>query len=167
MGDLFYYLGLKDNEILPDGCLLLYIGYLLKYSTFAHNLISNAMAEKTRYTDEELEEFREIILTKLEKAKKDYEILKSSITHEESNDTMDTSPTFKVLEEGATTLSKEEAGRLAQRQLKFIQHLQAALVRIENKTYGICRETGKLIAKERLRAVPHATLCIDAKMKQK
>ena len=126
-----------------------------------------AQKEKTRYSDAELEEFREIILAKLDKARKDYEILKSSISHEGSNDTMDTSPTFKVLEEGATTLSKEEAGRLAQRQLKFIQHLQAALVRIENKTYGICRETGKLIAKERLRAVPHATLCIDAKLKQK
>jgi len=125
------------------------------------------MAEKTRYTDEELEEFREIILKKLEKANKDYDILRSSITHEASNDTMDTSPTFKVLEEGATTLSKEEAGRLAQRQQKFIQHLQAALVRIENKSYGICRETGKLISKERLRAVPHATLSMDAKMKQK
>ncbi len=125
------------------------------------------MEEKTRYTDAELQEFKEIILEKLEKAREDYEILKSSITHEESNDTMDTSPTFKVLEEGATTLSKEEAGRLAQRQLKFIQHLQAALVRIENKTYGVCRETGKLIAKERLRAVPHATLCIDAKRAQK
>jgi len=125
------------------------------------------MEEKTRYTDAELQEFKEIILQKLEKARVDYEILKSSITHEESNDTMDTSPTFKVLEEGATTLSKEEAGRLAQRQLKFIQHLQAALVRIENKTYGICRETGKLIAKERLKAVPHATLSIDAKRAQK
>lgn len=125
------------------------------------------MAEKTRYTDAELQEFREIILGKLEKAKEDYEILKSSISHEESNDTMDTSPTFKVLEEGATTLSKEEAGRLAQRQFKFIQHLQAALVRIENKTYGICRDTGKLIGKERLRAVPHATLCIEAKNAQK
>jgi len=125
------------------------------------------MEEKTRYSDAELQEFRELIMEKLEKAREDYEILKSSISHEESNDTMDTSPTFKVLEEGATTLSKEEAGRLAQRQLKFIQHLQAALVRIENKTYGICRETGKLIAKERLRAVPHATLSIDAKRAQK
>jgi RNA polymerase-binding transcription factor DksA len=125
------------------------------------------MEEKTRYSDAELQEFKEIIINKLEKAKEDYEILKSSITHAESNDTMDTSPTFKVLEEGATTLSKEEAGRLAQRQLKFIQHLQAALVRIENKTYGICRETGKLIAKERLKAVPHATLSIDAKRNQK
>jgi len=123
------------------------------------------MAEKTRYSDEELEEFRQIILAKLDKARRDYEILKSSITHEESNDTMDTSPTFKVLEEGAATLSKEEAGKLAQRQQKFIQHLQAALVRVENKTYGICRETGVLIPKERLRAVPHATLSMEAKEK--
>ena len=125
------------------------------------------MAEKTRYSDEELNEFKQIILEKLEKAKKDYELLKSAITQNESNDTQDTSPTFKVLEEGAATLSKEEAGRLAQRQQKFIQHLQAALVRVENKTYGICRETGKLIPKERLRAVPHATLSIDAKQKQR
>jgi RNA polymerase-binding transcription factor DksA len=125
------------------------------------------MAEKKRYSDEELEEFKQIILQKLDKAKEDYELLKRSITHSESNDTQDTSPTFKVLEEGAATLSKEEAGRLAQRQQKFIQHLRAALVRIESKTYGICRETGKLIAKERLRAVPHATLSIEAKQNQK
>jgi RNA polymerase-binding transcription factor DksA len=123
------------------------------------------MAEKTRYSDEELAEFKVIILNKLEKAKEDYEILKSSITQSDNNDTQDTSPTFKVLEEGAATLSKEEAGKLAQRQLKFIQHLQGALVRVENKTYGICRDTGKLIPKERLRAVPHATLSIDAKEK--
>lgn len=121
------------------------------------------MGEKTRYSDEELMEFRKIILDKLEKAQEDYEMYRNSITHGDGNDTQDTSPTFKVLEEGAATLSKEEAGKLAQRQLKFIQHLQAALMRIENKTYGICRETGKLIAKERLRAVPHATLSIDAK----
>ncbi|MFP4025359.1 MAG: TraR/DksA family transcriptional regulator [Thiohalospira sp.] len=125
------------------------------------------MAEKTRYTDEELAEFKEIILKKLDKAQQDYDLLKKTITHSESNDTEDTSPTFKVLEEGAATLSKEEAGRLAQRQLKFIQHLKAALVRIENKTYGICRETGKLISKERLRAVPHATLSIEAKQNQR
>ena len=124
------------------------------------------MAEKTRYTDAELAEFKELILGKLEKAKEDYEIYKNSITQSDGNDTQDTSPTFKVLEEGAATLSKEEVGKLAQRQLKFIQHLQAALVRIENKTYGICRETGKLIAKERLRAVPHATLSIEAKNSQ-
>ena len=121
------------------------------------------MAEKTRYSDAELEEFRSIILEKLELAKRDYDMLKSGITNSDGNDTADTSPTFKVLEEGASTLSKEEAGRLAQRQMKFIQNLQAALIRIENKTYGICRETGKLIPKERLRAVPHATLSIEAK----
>ncbi len=125
------------------------------------------MAEKTRYTDAELAEFKELILEKLAKAQKDYELLRNGITNLDGNDVMDTSPTFKVLEEGASTLSKEESGRLAQRQMKFIQHLQAALVRIENKTYGICRETGKLIPKERLRAVPHATLSIEAKNDQK
>ena len=122
-----------------------------------------AEVEKTRYSDEELAEFKKILLDKLEKAKNDYELLRASITHTMSNDTEDTSPTFKVLEEGAATLSKEESGRLAQRQLKFIHHLEAALVRIENKTYGICRETGKLIPKERLKIVPHATLSIEAK----
>ena len=121
------------------------------------------MAEKTRYTDAELDEFRKLIIEKLDKAQKDYELLRNGITNLDGNDVMDTSPTFKVLEEGAATLSKEESGRLAQRQMKFIQHLQAALVRIENKTYGICRETGKLIPAERLRAVPHATLSIEAK----
>lgn len=125
------------------------------------------MAEKTRYSDTELQEFKDIINGKLDKAKKDYELLRNTITHGDGNDTQDTSPTFKVLEEGASVLSKEEAGKLAQRQLKFIQHLQAALIRIENKSYGVCRETGKLISKERLRAVPHATLSIDAKKNQK
>jgi RNA polymerase-binding transcription factor DksA len=122
--------------------------------------------EKNRYSAEELMEFKQIILAKLAKAQEDYEMYKNSITHEDGNDTNDTSPTFKVLEEGAATLSKEECGKLAQRQLKFIQHLQAALIRVENGTYGICRETSKLISKERLRAVPHATLCIDAKNEQ-
>lgn len=117
--------------------------------------------EKTRYSDEELAEFRQIILEKLSKAKEEYEQLRAAVTN--SNDVSDTSPTFKILEEGASTLSKEEAGRLAQRQMKFIQNLQSALIRVENKTYGICRETGKLIPKERLRAVPHATLSIEAK----
>ena len=118
---------------------------------------------KTRYSDEELAEFKEIILKKLEKARQDYDLLRATITHTGNNGTDDTSPTFKILEEGAATLSKEESGRLAQRQLKFIQHLEAALIRIENKTYGICRETGKLIPKERLKVVPHATLCIEMK----
>lgn len=125
------------------------------------------MGEKKRYSDQELKEFKELIQEKLRTAQADYEMYKNSITQSDGNDTQDTSPTFKVLEEGAATLSKEESGKLAQRQLKFIQHLQAALIRIENKTYGICRETGKLIAKERLRAVPHATLSIDAKNSQK
>ena len=124
------------------------------------------MTEKKRYTDVELQEFKDLILAKLAKAKKDYDTLKAVISNSSGNDIEDTSPTFKVLEEGASVLSKEEAGRLAQRQAKFISHLEAALIRIENKTYGICRETGKLIAKERLRAVPHATLSIEAKNKQ-
>ena len=89
--------------------------------------------------------------------------MRDVVTHDSSNDIEDTSPTFKVMEEGASTLSKEEAGQLAQRQYKFIQNLEAALVRIENKTYGVCRMTGKLIPKERLRLVPHATLTVEAK----
>ena len=124
------------------------------------------MAEKTRYSDAELEEFRAIIMEKLELAQRDYELLKASLTGADGNDTDDTSPTYKVLEEGANTLSKEETTRLPQIHLDTKleeQGMQAALVRIENKTYGICRETGKLIPAERLRAVPHATLSIEAK----
>ena len=121
------------------------------------------MAEIKRYSDEDLEEFRAIINEKLALAKRDYNQMMRQLMNADGNDVDDTSPTYKVLEEGANTLSKEETTRLAQRQMKFIQSLQAALVRIENKTYGICRETGKLIPKERLRAVPHATLCIEAK----
>jgi RNA polymerase-binding transcription factor DksA len=127
----------------------------------------NENEEKTRYSYEELQEFKEIILQKLEKAQADYELYKSLLSHEDTNDIMDTSPTFKVLEEGANVLSKEEIGKIAQRQLKFIQHLQAALVRIETGTYGVCRETGKLISKERLKAVPHATLSMEAKTNRK
>lgn len=125
------------------------------------------MGSKNRYSDEDLNEFKELINKKLKVAQEDYEMYRNSITQNDGNDISDTSPTFKVLEDGAATLSKEEAGKLAQRQQKFIQHLQAALVRIENKTYGICRETENLISKDRLRAVPHATLCIDAKNNQK
>lgn len=124
------------------------------------------MTEKTRYSDEELLEFKELILKKLEKAQADFELYRAYVSNREGNDTADTSPTFKVLEEGAMTLGKEQAGRMAERQMKFINHLQAALVRIENKTYGVCRATGKLIPKERLRAVPHATLAIEAKQQQ-
>lgn len=132
----------------------------LKTFNYNNNI---TMAEKLRYSDEELEEFKTIILEKLAKARKDYELLRANVMNTDGNDTADTSPTFKVLEEGASTLGKEEAGRLAQRQAQFIAHLQNALVRIENKTYGIDRITGKLIPKERLRAVPHATLSVDSK----
>ena len=124
------------------------------------------MTEKMRYSDDELQEFKELIQAKLEKANLEYERLRSSLSNLDGNDVADTSPTFKVLEEGATTLNKEEAGHLAQRQKKFIQNLQAALVRIEHKTYGVCRKTGKLIPKERLRAVPHATLSMEAKLSE-
>lgn len=125
------------------------------------------MSEKTRYSDEELEEFRQIILEKIDKAQHEYDNLRQSLMNSEGNDTADTSPTFKVLEEGAYTLGKEEAARLAERQRVFINHLRAALVRIDNKTYGICRVTGKLIPKERLRIVPHATLSVEGKEQQK
>lgn len=121
------------------------------------------MAEKARYSDEELQEFKELILEKIDKAQREYDTLRASFMNSDGNGVADTSPTFKALEEGAYTLGKEEAARLAERQRQFIQKLQAALVRIENKTYGICRVTGKLIPKERLRAVPHATLSIDGK----
>ena len=119
--------------------------------------------EKVRYSDEELQMFKELIQQKLIAAQSEYDQLKSAVTHSSRNDTEDTSPTFKVLEEGASALSKEEAGQLAQRQYKFIRSLEAALVRIENKSYGICRDTGKLIPKERLLIVPHATLSVEAK----
>ena len=121
------------------------------------------MSKKTKYSLEELEEFKVILNEKLEIARQEYENYRAAVTNADGNDTIDTSPTYKVLEEGASTLSKEEAGRLAQRQMKFTQNFQAALMRIENGTYGVCRETGKLIPKERLRAVPHATLSIEAK----
>ena len=113
--------------------------------------------EKTRYSDEELQEFKKLILEKIETAKQNYELLKSRIMTDESQ------PTFKVLEEGASTLEKEEASQRAQRQMEFIKKLKGALVRIENKTYGICRVTGKLIPKERLMAVPHTTLSVEGK----
>lgn len=123
--------------------------------------------EKLRYSDEELEEFRQIILKKLEKARHDLQLLTEASTGINENDIADTSPTFKLFEEGSSVLTKEENSHFAARQMKFIQALEAALVRIENKTYGICRVTGKLISKERLRAVPHATLSIEAKLQQK
>ena len=122
---------------------------------------------KKRYTDEELEEFKSIIMEKLDKARRDLKLLTEAYTNNNEHGTNDTSPTFKVLEEGYHVLSKEENSRLAARQQKFINSLENALIRIENKTYGVCRATGKLISKERLRSVPHATLSIDAKLNQK
>jgi len=127
---------------------------------------TTADVKKTKYSDEELEEFRIIITEKLEKAREDLKMLSDAYSHANEHDTADTSPTFKVLEEGYQVLSKEENSRLAGRQQKFINSLENALIRIENKSYGICRATGVLIPKERLRSVPHATLSIDAKLNQ-
>ena len=124
------------------------------------------MAEqvKTRYSDEELAEFKQIIEGMLEKARAEYTTLRGVVMHGGNTDIEDTSPSFRTVEDdGANQLTKEEASQLAQRQYKFIKNLEAALVRIENKTYGICRVTGKLIPKERLRLVPHATLTVEAK----
>jgi RNA polymerase-binding transcription factor DksA len=121
---------------------------------------------KNRYTEKELVEFRKIILDKLDQAKIDYDLLKNTLCHTDDHGTDDTSPTFKMLEDGSDVLTREETAQLALRQEKFIQNLQNALIRIENKTYGICRVTGKLIPKERLKRVPHATLSIDAKLEQ-
>ena len=121
------------------------------------------MAEKTTYTKDELTEFRQIILNKIESAQDDLNILRAATANDSDNGTEDTSPTFKQFEEGSATLSKEENIKLAERQAKFIRNLNNALIRIENKTYGICRVTGKLISTERLKLVPHATLSIEAK----
>ena len=121
---------------------------------------------RTRYSDAELKEFKTLIHKKLEEATRDYELLKNTLSHKDDHGTDDTSPTFKLLEDGSDVLSKEETAHLAARQEKYIQNLKNALIRIENKTYGICRVTGKLIPKERLRSVPHATLSIDAKLGQ-
>ncbi|MFM1931257.1 MAG: hypothetical protein RL226_560 [Bacteroidota bacterium] len=123
------------------------------------------MAE-VRYSDEELKEFEVLIQDKLVQARQDLDQLKKSLSHEDDNSTDDTSPTFKMMEDGSETMSREETAQLAARQEKFIMSLENALLRIKNKTYGICRETGKLISKERLRLVPHATLSIEAKSKQ-
>ena len=124
------------------------------------------MAEKTTYSADELEEFQQIILAKIESAEDDLKVLRAATANDSDNGTEDTSPTFKQFEEGSSTLSKEENIKLAERQAKFILHLNNALLRIKNKTYGICRVTGKLIAKERLKLVPHATLSMEAKNSQ-
>ena len=125
------------------------------------------MEERIRYSEADLQEFKAIIQQKIEKAEKDLALLRESFINDQNNGTDDTSPTFKAFEEGAETLSKEQNAILAGRQEKFIRDLKHALIRIENKTYGICRVTGKLIDKERLKAVPHATLSIEAKNMQR
>lgn len=127
------------------------------------------MAEdlKVRYSDKDLNEFKVLIEEKIEKAKSHLELLKSAYMNDGNNGTDDTSPTFKAFEEGSETMSKEANTQLAIRQEKFIRDLKNAILRIENKTYGICRVTGKLINKERLKLVPHATLSIEAKNMQK
>jgi len=122
--------------------------------------------EKTRYSESDLQEFKGIILEKLRSAKEELNALATSLSSPNANGTDDTAGTYKTLEDGSATLEKEQINQLAARQKKFIDQLEAALVRIENKTYGICRETGKLIPKERLRAVPHTTLTMEAKLKQ-
>lgn len=122
---------------------------------------------KVRYSDKDLEEFKALILVKIEKAQEGLELIKSAYMNDGNNGTDDTSPTFKAFEEGSETMSKEANTQLALRQEKFIRDLKNALIRIENKTYGICRVTGKLINKERLKLVPHATLSIEAKNMQK
>ena len=123
--------------------------------------------EKLRYSDADLQEFKELIQGKIDKAEHDLVLIKESFINDQNNGTDDTSPTFKAFEEGAETLSKEQNSILAGRQEKFVRDLKHALIRIQNKTYGICRVTGKLIPKERLRAVPHATLSIEAKNMQR
>lgn len=123
------------------------------------------MAE-IRYSDSELQEFQSLIEEKLVVAQENYEELQRALSHADDNTTDDTSPTFKMMEDGSETMSREETAQLAARQQKFIVNLQNALLRIKNKTYGICRVTGKLIPKERLRLVPHATMSIEAKNKQ-
>ena len=131
-----------------------------------NKLNGSEVSEKTRYSDEELAEFKSIILDILETAKQEDHTLRKVVMNNGNNDIEDTTPSFKTVEDdGAMQLSREEASQLAQRQYKFIQNLEAALVRIENKTYGVCRVTGKLIPKERLRLVPHATLTVEAKEK--
>ncbi|HIX54208.1 MAG TPA: TraR/DksA C4-type zinc finger protein [Candidatus Sphingobacterium stercoripullorum] len=123
-------------------------------------------SEKTRYSDSELQEFKAIILEKLRIAREEFTMLSNTLSNSNANGTDDTAGTYKTLEDGSATLEKEQTNQLAARQKKFIDNLEAALVRIENKTYGICRETGKLIQKERLKAVPHTTLSIEAKNRQ-
>lgn len=125
------------------------------------------METKNRYSDQELQEFKVLIQSKLDNARESYNSYMDILTHKGDNSDGDTSPVYKGIDDSSFEMGREEAARLAQRQIKFIRNLEKAIVRIENKTYGICRQTGKLISKERLQAVPHATLCIDAKLNRR
>jgi len=140
-----------------------------KLSSDNHNVSGNDSnkVEKNRYSDDELKEFKQLILAKLEEARDNLTMLREAFSNDSGSDINDTSPTFKIIEDGSEVMSKEENAKLATRQKKFIESLELALLRIENKTYGICRETGKLIPKQRLMSVPHATLSIEAKQGQK
>ncbi len=143
----------------------IYCFQIFKWYHFQIRKIMNE--ERQRYSDADLQEFKELIQQKIEKAERDLMLIRESFINDQNNGTDDTSPTFKAFEEGAETLSKEQNAILAGRQEKFVRDLKNALIRIENKTYGICRVTGKLIGKDRLRAVPHATLSIEAKNMQR
>jgi DnaK suppressor protein len=159
----------KMNFIFIQNDFLVYL-FPFEINSFSNCLKLTKMAEekkeKNRYSDSELAEFKEIILDKLKEAKIDLELLKGSLSHSDDHGTDDTGRSFNMMEDGSETLGREEMAQLAARQEKFVQNLQNALIRIENKTYGICRETGKLIRKERLKLVPHATLSIEAKRAQ-
>lgn len=139
--------------------------YLLDTNIYYLNFIDMAV-EKTRFSDKELQEFKEIIEKKIEESAEDLEILQSSLSYRDDNGTDDTGRSFNMMEDGSDTLSREETAQQALRMEKFIESLKNALIRIENKTYGVCRVTGKLINKERLKLVPHATLSIEAKNQQ-
>ena len=144
------------------------MSYICHQTKKLANLVNTIdMSEKTRFSDSELLEFKTLILQKLKEAQEDFELLKVTLSHSDDHGTNDTGRTFNMMEDGSDTLSREEVANLASRQEKFIQSLHNALVRIENKTYGICRVTGKLIQKERLMLVPHATLSIEAKNDQR
>ena len=138
----------------------------LSAKTITQEIEKKFKVEEKRYSQKELNEFKNIIIDKLNQAKKDLDLLKSTLCYTDNNGTDDTSPTFKAVEDGSNVETKEETAHLALRQDKFITNLQNALIRIQNRTYGICRITGSLIPKQRLLSVPHATLCIDAKTEQ-
>lgn len=148
------------------GCIKMIFYYICLFLKITDINFLDMMEEKTRYSDDDLQEFKGIIEVKLLEADEDLQILRDSLSYKDDNGTDDTGRSFNIMEDGSDTLSREEMAQLALRQEKFIENLKNALIRIENKTYGICRVTGKLIKKERLKLVPHATLSIEAKNMQ-